>query len=142
MCFTFCLPGCVFDNMNLGLSSLMGEDITSNLLKWNFYPGAHLGSAGKELKPGDSYFIDQYNQEYSRDIEPMTGGHTDNYYYQLIDNVRKYKGVEKSLVAGEKLRINIDGSFEQWNNVTSVYYDHIAHHNSLMKGKIMEEYYY
>ena len=33
------------------------------------------------------------DEEFSRDIEPMNGGHGDNYYYQLIANVRRYKGV-------------------------------------------------
>ena len=76
-------------------AQVMGADKDKSLKVWCFYPGAHLGKAGKELKTGDYYFIDQYNQEFSRDIEPMTGGHTDNYYYQLMANVRKYKGMEK-----------------------------------------------
>ncbi|MBE0653580.1 MAG: hypothetical protein IH594_07265, partial [Bacteroidales bacterium] len=112
---------------------VMGEDKIPNLLQWNFYPGAHLGRAGKELKTGDTYFIDQYNQEFSRDIEPMVGGHTDNYYYQLIDNVRRYKGVSKPVEAGEKVTIDIKGDFKQWDKVEAVYFDHIGdveHRNS------------
>ena len=113
---------------------IMAEPITENLLKWNFYPGAHLGKAGKPLKIGDTYFIDQYNQEFSRDIEPMKGGHTDNYYYQLVANVRKYKGVQKPIEAGEKVTIDIQASFDQWDDVEAVYYDHlgdIQHRNSI-----------
>ena len=30
-------------------------------------------------------FVDQFDQEHSRDIEPMKGGHGDNYYYQMVD---------------------------------------------------------
>jgi hypothetical protein len=33
------------------------------------------------------------SKEYSRDIEPMKGGYFDNYFYQLISNVRRYKGM-------------------------------------------------
>lgn len=102
----------------------MGTDIDKELQKWDFYPGAHLGKAGKTLKTGDEYFIDQYNQEYSRDIEPMQGGHTDNYYYQLIANVRKYKGVSEPIPAGKPLRINLKSSFSQWDAVEAVYFDH------------------
>lgn len=102
----------------------MGTNIDKELQKWNFYPGAHLGKVGKELKPGDNYFIDQYNQEYSRDIEPMKGGHTDNYYYQLIANVRKYKGVSEPAKVGKTVRINLNGSFDQWKDVEAVYSDH------------------
>lgn len=113
---------------------VMGEDISANLQKWSFYPGAHLGRAGKPIKTGDTYFIDQYNQEFSRDIEPMKGGHSDNYYYQLIDNVRKYKGVNKPVKAGIEKTIDLSGTFDQWDDVTAVYYDHIgdvAHRNFL-----------
>ncbi|MDQ2800289.1 MAG: hypothetical protein M3Y13_11695, partial [Armatimonadota bacterium] len=37
-------------------------------------------------------FVDEFNEEFSRDIEPMRGGHGDDYYYQLVDYVRHYKG--------------------------------------------------
>ena len=119
-------------------AQVMGKDINKSLLKWDFYPGAHLGKGGKKLKEGDHYFIDQYNQEFSRDIEPMTGGHTDNYYYQLMANIRKYKGMEKPISAGQPITIDIRGSFKQWDNVEAVYYDHIGdtgHRNSPGQGQ-------
>ena len=51
--------------------------------------------AGRSGRPGGPVeFVDQFDEEYSRDIEPMKGGHGDNYYYQLVANVRRYKGVE------------------------------------------------
>jgi hypothetical protein len=105
---------------------VMGKDVTAELLQWKFYPGAHLGIAGREIKPGDTYFLDQYNQEYSRDIEPMKGGHTDNYYYQLIDQVRQYKGARKGPGAGELKTIDLSGGFDQWREVTTVYLDHVG----------------
>jgi len=108
------------------------DDIIDRILFFDFYPGAHIGMCGRPIKPGTKVFIDQYNQEYSRDIEPMAGGHTDNYYYQLIDNARKYKGAHKLVEPGEKVAIDLAGSFEQWDAVKAVYYDHIgdvAHRN-------------
>lgn len=39
-------------------------------------------------------FCDCCNEEYSRDIEPMKGGYFDSYYFQLIDNVRRFKGMD------------------------------------------------
>ena len=41
-------------------------------------------------------FPDEFNDEYSRDIEPMKGGFGDNYYCQLVANVRRFKGVAPS----------------------------------------------
>ena len=38
-------------------------------------------------------FIDQYNAEFNRTIQPMRGGYTDNYYMQMVANIRRYKGV-------------------------------------------------
>ena len=39
------------------------------------------------------YFVDQYNAEFNRTIQPMKGGYTDNYYMQMVQNIRRYKGV-------------------------------------------------
>ena len=38
-------------------------------------------------------FVDQYNAEFNRTIQPMKGGYTDNYYMQMAQNIRRYKGV-------------------------------------------------
>lgn len=65
----------------------------------------------------DAMFVDQYTQEYSRDVEPMSGGHTDNYYYQMAANIRRYKGVRKPQPASAPKTIAIDGQFEDWNDV-------------------------
>jgi len=118
-------------------AQVMGQDINKSLQKWAFYPGAHLGKVGKPLNVGDHYFIDQYNQEFSRDIEPMTDGHTDNYYYQLMANIRKYKGMEKPFPLASPHKINVRGDFKQWESVETIYVDHIGdidHRNSAGQG--------
>ena len=94
------------------------------MAKWDFFPGAVLGRAGKPVKQGDLLFVDQYNQEYSRDAEPMRGGHTDNYYYQLAANVRRYKGVRKPAPPSDHKTIDIGGGFDQWLDVQPEYRDH------------------
>ncbi len=78
---------------------------------------------GVKTKEGDTFFVDQFNQEYSRDAEPMKEGHTDNYYYQMIDGIRRYKGVSQQATADEARAITIDGSFSDWNNMNLTYYD-------------------
>jgi hypothetical protein len=69
-------------------------------------------------------FVDQFDEEYSRDIEPMRGGHGDNYYYQLVANVRRYKGVPPLPPAGPAKTIDISGGFEQWRDVQPGYTGH------------------
>ena len=44
------------------------------------------------------YFVDQYNAEFNRTIQPMKGGYTDNYYMQMVQNIRRYKGVRQQPV--------------------------------------------
>jgi hypothetical protein len=93
--------------------------------KWSFFPGASLGRATRPLNVGDIYFIDQYNQEFSRDAEPMKGGHTDNYYYQMIDGIRRYKGVRPRPLATGPQTIDVEGSFSQWDGLYPEYRDHL-----------------
>lgn len=81
---------------------------------------------GKTLNAGETYFVDCYNREYSRDIEPMKGCYTDNYYYQLISNVRKYKGVRAPETPSAAKTITIDGSFSDWSDVGPEFRDTIG----------------
>lgn len=43
---------------------------------------------------GNNLFVDNYTQEYSRDIEPMEGGHGDQYYQWLKEYIRAYRALE------------------------------------------------
>jgi len=79
---------------------------------------------GRLTKPGDTYFVDQFSEEFSRDIEPMTAGHTDNYYYQLVANVRRYKGV-RPIPPVTPEPITIDGQFDDWKDVQPEFRDTI-----------------
>lgn len=81
---------------------------------------------GKPLKKDDSYFVDLYNEEYSRDIEPMKGGFKDNYYYQMVANIRRFKGSRNGPSAKYFHDITIDGTFLDWSKVESKYYDQIG----------------
>ena len=70
---------------------------------------------------------DGFNEEFSRDIEPMKGGFGDNFYYQAIANIRRYKGVpEVPHAGGKKQTIELDGAFDQWREVTPEYRGHFG----------------
>jgi len=71
-------------------------------------------------------FVDEYTQEYSRDCEPMRGGHGDNYYYQLAAWVRRFKGVRERPLATGPSRIVVDGSFVDWQKVEPEFRDTIG----------------
>ncbi len=67
-------------------------------------------------------FVDQFDQEHSRDIEPMRGGHGDDYYYQFVGHVRRYKGA-RALQTVRSRRVRIDGRFEDWAEVRPEFRD-------------------
>ena len=81
--------------------------------------------AGKHSRPTEPVaFVDQYDQEFSRDIEPVKGLHGDNYFYQMAANIRRYKGAPPLPVATAAKTIKPDGGFAQWQDVGPEFTDH------------------
>ena len=74
--------------------------------------------AYKQLWDGEYMMCDAVNKEYSRDIEPMNGGYQDAFYIQMIQNIRRYKGIgrQEQKKTGKKT-VNIHGNISQWDNV-------------------------
>lgn len=68
-------------------------------------------------------FCDNANANNSRDIEPMEGGYSDNYYMQMISFIRRYKGIPEGVPATVKT-VDVNDGFSQWNDVASVYLDY------------------
>ena len=72
---------------------------------------------------GDPFsFVDQFDWKRSRDIEPNKGwgDKGDVYYLQLIDNVRKFKGMSPPAKASGPKTIKI-GESNQWDGVAPEY---------------------
>lgn len=87
----------------------------------------------KEWQKQPNAFPDEFSEEGSRDIEPMKGGHKDNYYYQMVANIRRFKGVMPEQKASSTKSIVIDGKFEEWKTVTPSFYSYkgnTLHRNS------------
>src|SRR5690606_20444192 len=78
---------------------------------------------GKPRKAGETFFVDLYNAEYSRDAEPVKGAFRDNYYYQLVNNIRKFKGARSLPVAKQEYVVRMDGRFADWQPVMPVFKD-------------------
>lgn len=64
---------------------------------------------------------DQYDTEYSRDIEPSAGILKDYYYCQLAENVRRYKGTAATPATAAEKTIDIGGDLSQWKTVLPEY---------------------
>ncbi|MCD6392089.1 MAG: hypothetical protein J7M40_01140 [Planctomycetes bacterium] len=78
----------------------------------------------KNWQGTENAFPDEFNVEYSRDIEPAKAMIGDNYYYQLVGNIRKFKGVKSVTSSIGPKSIKIDGDFNDWIGVKPDYYDH------------------
>lgn len=69
------------------------------------------------------FLVDTINQEFSRDIEPMKGGHGDNYYMQFVRNIRAYKGEGTLSASVSAYTVDVSGSIKQWESVKTGYRD-------------------
>ena len=74
------------------------------------------------------FFVDQHNVEFNRCILPMKGGYTDNYYMQMVENIRRYKGVRQT---PHNLRYvsepaSIDEALKFWDSIETEYRDTIG----------------
>jgi len=90
-----------------------------------YHPAA--GGTFPFMRRASSYwFVDQYNAEFNRAIQPMKGGCTDNYYMQMAQNIRRYKGVRPiPEIVGEK-SVKVDGAFAEWNDVAVEFRDTVG----------------
>ena len=92
----------------------------------------------QKLAPGDAFFWDLYNHEYSRDIEPLRGDFGDNYYYQLADFIRQYKGAEPTPIYKKRQHIDLH-NWESWQPMEARYTDDRGdtyHRNHFGYGRI------
>ena len=71
-------------------------------------------------------FPDQFNNEFSRDIEPTKGELKDHYYYQLVNFSRQYQGVRPIPTPSTSATIDINGSIDQWTSVEPYYAAYIG----------------
>jgi hypothetical protein len=70
-------------------------------------------------------FVDEYSAEKSRDIEPVKswGDKGDVYYMQLIDNVRKFKGMVSQDTVSEPKSIDL-ATTDNWGSVKPEYFSY------------------
>lgn len=120
-------PGAVLHGYNFAeqWEHALKEDPRSIFITgWNEWIAMRLSKFNGVSAP--VMFVDEADQEHSRDIEPMKGGHGDAYYYQMADYVRRYKGSRKPPVAGAERTIDITGDFSQWKDVAPDYRDTVG----------------
>ena len=81
---------------------------------WNEWFAGRADEDGQGTK---NAMVDLWIDEYSRDAEPSKGQLQDNYYLQMVNNIRMFKGVSPTPVASQAKTIDVGGGFEQWSDV-------------------------
>lgn len=124
-------------NMGRGYSEVFGEDYSLKGKRMGYYfrdqsalalsvdpkfvmiDGWNEFTAIRNISYGGfpNAFVDLYDDENSRDFEPVKGDLKDDYYNLMTDFIRKYKGVRKAPVATGAKTIDINGDAAQWETV-------------------------
>ncbi|MBR4726871.1 MAG: hypothetical protein IK080_03175 [Clostridia bacterium] len=92
-----------------------------------FVTGFNEWTAMRLNEPGEPIaFIDNCDEEYSRDVEPSAGRLGDNYYMQLVSYIGKFKRSVSAVFTGNQVTIDVGGAFDQWadSRITAVYKDY------------------
>jgi hypothetical protein len=92
---------------------------------WNEWIAGRFQHPTSFYGDGPVTFVDQFNREYSRDCEPMLGGHGDAFYWQLVANIRRFKGV-RAIPPVQSGPVGIDGKFGDWAAVAPEFRDDLG----------------
>jgi len=102
---------------------------------WNEFTYGRWKNAGIGQMISDSYhiiendlqfesnYVDAFSAEFSRDIEPISYLFGDNYYYQMVENIRRFKGVREIPKGEGSVAIDLNGDFSEFENVTPEFLD-------------------
>ena len=78
---------------------------------------------GRVTQKGQGHIVDEFNEDFNRDLEPMRGGYGDNYYWQFVADMRRYKGMLAPVPPSAPRTIKLDGPPSQWDHVRPIYRD-------------------
>jgi hypothetical protein len=97
-----------------------GEVTNAFVTGWNEW----MAIKGTSKTTGKIQMVDNFNEEYSRDIEMEKGGYGDNYYLQLCRNIKTFAYEAPVHYAYKTNTIDVSQSdLAAWNNVPHAYKD-------------------
>ncbi|MBE6693137.1 MAG: hypothetical protein E7589_00015 [Ruminococcaceae bacterium] len=104
--------------------------------EWTVVPGTQFRISGVN-------FADQFNDEYSRDIEPTKGALKDYYYYQLVNFSRQFQGATPMPRPNGEKTIDLNRDLEsQWASVEPYFGAYIGNTMDRSEyGRATENYY-
>lgn len=117
---------------------------------WNeWYAGVHTAPSADQTcgqTPTPNYYmVDQMSPEYSRDGEPMKlrdgVGFGDNYYYQMVSYIRKFKGLNQAPTTVNGGPLNTADTSE-WEKVSPAFTDTVGDTDLRSFGSFCYEFLY
>lgn len=96
------------------------DPATIMLTGWNEWIAGNWATS----EEGPMLFYDVLDERWNRDSEPVVGRTQDNYYLQLVDNIRRYKGVGPADNVSQPQSIDLHQGFQQWQHVGPIYRDY------------------
>jgi hypothetical protein len=111
--------------------ALLGDPEFLYINDWNEWTaGKYQPAGGKTTKfmrrDSPYFFVDQYNTEFNRAIQPMHEGYGDNYYMQMAENIRRYKGARPIPVNRGIRQMRPEDPFSSWNRIKIAYLDTVG----------------
>ena len=138
--------GLGFTSQFNAMQALVGKNVKEEqpfvlmITGWNEWIAGCFHSDTRQNMAGTSakfQYVDQFNCEFSRDGEPMRNqdgyGIGDNYYYQMVDQIRRYKGIPATPTADNQTTIDIY-DMSSWDQISLSYMDSlydVEHRNSI-----------
>ena len=138
--------GLGFANQFNAMQTLVKDNVADDqpfvmmITGWNEWIAGCFHSDTRNNMAGTSakfQYVDQFNCEFSRDGEPMRNqdgyGIGDNYYYQMVDQIRRFKGIDATPVADDQTTIDIY-DLSSWDGIDMTYMDSlydVEHRNSI-----------
>lgn len=96
----------------------------------------------KEWEGTNNAFPDQYNDEHSRDIEPSNGRLKDYYYYQLVSNIRRFKGTNEKTIENNGTKTYYHYTNSTYNRDCAgwkdTYYTNSTMRNDFVKAEVKD----
>lgn len=138
--------GLCFESQFGAVNHLVNENVSADdpfvmmITGWNeWIAGCYHSDAPQNMANTTAKFsyVDQFNCEFSRDGEPMRNqdgyGIGDNYYYQMVDYIRQFKGIAATPVADHQTSLNIY-DLSSWDAIELTYMDSlydVEHRNTI-----------
>jgi len=101
------------------------KDEITNVLATSWNEWMAIKSVNSSTNPNGPFWVDVYSEEYSRDMEMEKGALQDNFYLQLLRNVRRLKMTDYVAYQKKNVAIDITGNAVSplWEYVDAQYQD-------------------